>query len=416
MSDVVIKKCVLNGAVAVPSSKSVAHRMIIASAVSGTRSAVNGILNSKDILATIDCIQGMGVTIENTETGVIVDSTSLKNKRLSFNVKESGSTMRFMLPLLPVYLNEFNIYGEGRISERTVAPLKTALEENGVLVENEFLPTKVSGRYNNNIFRVDGSLSSQYITGILFALTALRGGTLKVEGALTSKGYVDVTIDVLKKYGVEVVFDVENNVYTVDTKKLIAPKSINVNGDWSSACFFIVAGVLNGEIELKGLEYPDSQPDSVIVEIIKKMGGDIVVSERSVKVKKSSLRALDFDADGSPDIVPILAVACAFADGVSTITGTRRLRIKESDRVEAVVNMLQDVGVKTETGENHIKVYGNGSLHSGVVESYNDHRIAMSGVVLGSVIGDVTVKDIECTEKSYPDFMEHFRSLGGNNA
>ncbi len=416
MSDVVVKKGALKGTVTVPSSKSVAHRMIIASAVSGTRSCVNGLLNSKDILATLDCIKGMGVSVEHTINGVIIDGTSLESASSAFNVKESGSTMRFMLPLLPVYLNEFTIFGEGRISERTVAPLKKALEENGVTVENEFLPTKVSGCYRSNNFRIDGSLSSQYITGLLFTIVALQGGRLKVEGSLTSKGYVDVTVEVLKKYGVEISFDEVSNEYTVNARNMLAPKSIDVNGDWSSACFHIVAGAINGDIELKGLEYPDPQPDSVIVELIKRMGGNILVEKDCVKVKKSNLKAVDFDADGSPDIVPILAVACAFADGVSTITGTRRLRIKESDRVEAVVNMLKAVGVKAESGENYIKVYGNGSFHAGVIDSYNDHRIAMSGVVLGSVIGDVTVKNIECTAKSYPNFMEDFHSLGGKNA
>ncbi len=416
MSDVVVKKGTLKGIVTVPSSKSVAHRMIISSAVSGTRSCVNGLLNSKDILATLDCIKGMGVSVEHTLNGVIIDGTSLDGASSAFNVKESGSTMRFMLPLLPVYLNEFTIFGEGRISERTVAPLKKSLLANGVTVENEFLPTKVSGKYNNDRFTVDGSLSSQYITGLLFTLTALRGGCLKVEGELTSKGYVDVTVEVLKKYGVEVSFDEVSNEYTVNARNMLAPSTINVNGDWSSACFHIVAGAINGDIELKGLEYPDPQPDSVIVELIKRMGGNILVEKDCVKVKKSNLKAVDFDADGSPDIVPILAVACAFADGVSTITGTRRLRIKESDRVEAVVNMLKTVGVKAKSGENYIKVYGNGSFHAGVIDSYNDHRIAMSGIVLGSVIGDVTVQDIECTAKSYPNFMEDFHSLGGKNA
>ncbi len=412
MTDILVKKGYLTGVIKAPSSKSFAHRMIIASAISGSRSLVKGNLNSKDIEATLDCIKTLGIEVWDVDEGAYVGGR-LKNAGNTFNVKESGSTMRFLLPLIPKYIDEFIIYGEGRIGERTIAPLKKSLATCGVEVENEFLPTRVSGIYRNNEFTIDASLSSQYVTGLMFALTALGGGKLNIKGNITSRGYIDITIEVLKKFGVEIAFIKNENAFTVDVSNMSAPKEVEVNGDWSSACFMIVAALLNGEVTIRGLTYPDPQPDSVIVDVVKKMGGSITAKDGEIKVKKSALKAINFNADGSPDIVPILAVACAFAEGTSVIEGTSRLRIKESDRVISIVNMLSSVGVKVEYGDDYIKIYGSNPLKSGVINSYNDHRIAMSGVILGSVIGNVEVTNIECIAKSYPDFIKDFLLIGG---
>lgn len=410
---VTVKKSSLNGMVEIPSSKSVAHRMIIASVLSGSRSSIIGNLKSKDIVATLDCMEGLGATIIKNEMGAIIDATTLKSNRKIFNVNESGSTMRFLLPLLPVYLNNFKMMGEGRIGERPVSALRKAMAESGVSVDNDYLPVNVSGKYNSNSFTVDAGVSSQFVTGLLFTLVALGGGKLKIDGKLTSKGYVDITIQVLEKYGVAVEF--KDNEYSVSLQNGInAPKEIKVSGDWSSACFWIVAGVLAGDITISGLEYPDAQPDSIILSVIKAMGGNVSYEQGLVRAKKSALKAIEFDADGSPDIVPILAVACACAEGVSTITGTRRLRLKESDRVKAVTEMLSACGVKVESGENHIKIWGTKDIQGGVIDSARDHRIAMSGMILGTMAqGITTIKDVECVSKSYPDFIKDFEKLGG---
>ena len=410
---VTIKKSSLNGMVEIPSSKSVAHRMIIASVLSGSRSSIIGNLKSKDIVATLDCMEGLGATIIKNERGAIIDATTLESNRKIFNVNESGSTMRFLLPLLPVYLNNFKMVGEGRISERPVSALRKAMAESGVSVDNDYLPVNVSGKYNSNSFTVDAGVSSQFVTGLLFTLVALGGGKLKIDGELTSKGYVDITTQVLEKYGVAVEF--KDNEYSVSLHNGInAPKEIKVSGDWSSACFWIVAGVLAGDITISGLEYPDAQPDSIILSVIKAMGGNVSYEQGLVRAKKSALKAIEFDADGSPDIVPILAVACACAEGVSTITGTRRLRLKESDRVKAVTEMLSACGVKVESGENHIKIWGTKDIQGGVIDSARDHRIAMSGMILGTMAqGITTIKDVECVSKSYPDFIKDFEKLGG---
>ena len=411
--NVCVKSGSLIGEVTIPSSKSVAHRMIIASVVSGARSSILGNLKSKDIIATLDCMEALGATVERREKGAIIDAKNLSPKSKIFNVNESGSTMRFLLPLLPTYLSEFSMVGEGRIGERPVSALRNAMSECGVGVDKDFLPVKVKGKYVSNHFSVNAGVSSQFVTGLLFTLVALGGGTLKIDGELTSKGYIDITIGVLEKYGVIVSF--EDNVYTVSLPNgMIAPREIRVNGDWSSACFWIVAGVLNGDIAIKGLEYPDNQPDSIILSLIKQMGGKVSYENGIVKATKSQLKAINFDADGSPDIVPILAVACALAEGVSIITGTHRLRLKESDRVKAVTDMLSSCGVRVESGENHIKIWGSKNIKGGVIDSARDHRIAMSGIILGLVSDTGTiVEGVECVSKSYPDFLIDFEKLGG---
>lgn len=413
MTNVVVKKCYLSGEVTPPSSKSVAHRLILASAISRNQTKIYGNLNSKDIIATLNCIESLGAKVERIEGGVVITPSTLVSENVTFNVKESGSTMRFLLPLLPAYGKSFTMVGEGRIGERPITALKETMARVGVEVESNFLPTKVKGSYKGNIFEIDPSLSSQYLTGLLFTLYALGGGTIITTGKVTSKGYVDITLDVLKKFGVKVENDNDRYIVSVDDSSN-TPSEINVDGDWSSACFWVVAGLLNGELTIKGLSYPDSQPDSAIIDLAKLMGGKLEFSGDSVRVSKSELKAIDFNADNSPDIVPILAVACACAKGVSTITGVKRLRIKESDRVATVCDMLSSVGVKVESGKDYIKIWGRCPLKSGTIDSANDHRIAMSGIILSSQIEDgARVNGVECVSKSYPDFIKDFISLGG---
>lgn len=412
MSDITILPSTLEGVVTIPSSKSVAHRLILASVLSGACVQINGNLNSKDIIATLECAKGLGATITKLTYGAMLDATNMRPTTHNFDVNESGSTMRFLLPLLPIFLDEFTLCGRGRIGERPIGALRVTMERAGVSVGKDFLPLAVKGKYNTNHFSINPQESSQYITGMLLALYALGGGSLKVEGEITSKGYIDITIGVLERFGAKVEF--ENNTYTLSIQNKTIPTQIDVDADWSSACFHVVAGVLGGRVELKGLNYPDHQPDSIILSVIKQMGGKVYFKDGVLVAEKSKLNAVDFDADGSPDIVPILAVACANASGVSTITGTRRLRIKESNRVQAVCDMLSSFGVKTESGEDYIKIWGTDTITGGVVDSKNDHRIAMSGAVMGSVASGVTtIKGIECISKSYPDFIKDFISVGG---
>ena len=413
MTNVVVKKSYLSGDVTPPSSKSVAHRLILASAISRNQTKIYGNLNSNDIIATLKCIESLGAKVVRIEGGVEIIPSTLVSENVTFNVKESGSTMRFLLPLLPIYGKSFTMVGEGRIGERPITALKETMAKVGVEVESNFLPTKVEGSYNGNIFEIDPSLSSQYLTGLLFTLYALGGGTIITTGKVTSKGYVDVTLDVLKKFGVEVENNKDKYIVNVNNPSN-APREINVDGDWSSACFWIVGALLNGSITLNGLSYPSAQPDSVIIEIARKMGGKVKIENNEIKVEKSSLKAIDFNADDSPDIVPILSVACAFADGVSTITGIERLRVKESDRVKTVTDMLLAVGIKVENGYDYIKIYGNSKIKGGTIDSANDHRIAMSGIIL-SIMGEeeTIVRGVECVSKSYPNFLKDFISLGG---
>ena len=411
--NVTVKNGSLNGSVSVPPSKSVAHRAIILSAILGTRTSIYGNLNSKDIQATLGAMETLGAGVIRNESGVTI--TAIKEAKGNvFNVQESGSTMRFLLPLIPVYNHEFSMEGAGRIGERTISALRKTMAENGVQVSADFLPVSVIGKYNSNEFTVSPKESSQFVTGLLFTLTALGGGRLKIDGELTSKGYVDITLEVMKKFGVDVSYSSGEYQVNVPAQPVIT-KDVVVNADWSSACFWVVAGVLGGEIKVKGLEYPDAQPDSIILSVLKEMGADVEFSGGTVVAKKSTLKAIEFNADSSPDIVPILSVACAFAKGVSTITGVSRLRIKESDRVKAVTDMLTACGIKVESGEDYIKIWGTNNAVGGVIDSVNDHRIAMSGIILGSIAnGETTVKGVECVSKSYPDFLVDFKSLGGS--
>ena len=408
--------CVKNGSligfISAPSSKSVAHRAIILSAILGNQTSVLGNLNSNDIQATLDSMEELGAVVTRNENGAIVTKIDSPKGSL-FNVRESGSTMRFLLPLIAVYLSEFKMEGSGRIGERTIRAIRHSMQENGVEISGDFLPVSVSGKYSSNEFTISPKESSQFVTGLLFTLVALGGGKLKIEGEMTSKGYVDVTLEVMKKFGVGVSFE-SGEYKVVSPKKEVTLSQIIVDGDWSSACFWIVAGALGGEISVGGVEFPSAQPDSVILSVLKEMGASVEYKDGVVIARKSQLKAINFNADASPDIVPILSVACAFADGVSTISGVSRLRIKESDRVKSVTDMLTACGINVESGEDYIKIWGSSAVGGGVIDSANDHRIAMSGIILGSLAsGQTIVKGVECVSKSYPNFLEDFQKLGG---
>lgn len=395
MSDAIIQSSQLNGNVVLPPSKSVAHRALICSYLSGG-GTVKPVIDSNDMKAT---------------TGII---NSLKNNELELNAIESGSTLRFMIPVVAALGREVTFVGEGSLLSRTVGEYLELLPKHNVSIEsNGYLPVKLSGRLKAGSYEVAGNVSSQYITGLLLALPLLdEDSAVILTTALQSKPYVDMTIKVMADFGVDV--RETDFGYLVKGNQQYKQLDYTVEGDWSHSAFFLVAGAIGGDVCLKGLDIDSTQGDKAIVDVMRSFGADITVTNDGVRCKKSALHGTRVDATNIPDLVPVIAVLAAFAVGETVISGAERLRYKESDRIESVVYNLKQIGADvTETPDGMI-IKGGKPLHSARLKGYNDHRIVMAFSVAGLFLdGETVIDDAMSINKSYPSFFDDYNSIGG---
>ncbi|MDD4839881.1 MAG: 3-phosphoshikimate 1-carboxyvinyltransferase [Clostridia bacterium] len=415
--NVKIEKSKLSGSIKIPASKSLAHRVLIASALSNENTVVSGKLVGNDVFATMDCLKSIGAYFEDTnEDELLVKPYKYSYKhQISFNAVESGSTLRFLLPIVSALGLTATFTGEGRLGQRPIGELLTVLTAHGVHTDQTVLPVTVSGKLEAGEYIIQGGISSQYISGLLFALPLLDGdSTIEVVGDMVSASYIDMTLSVLKTFGISIVR--ARNIFIVKgNQNYQSPQSIQVEGDWSSAGFFAVGGALSGDVTLCGLASNSLQGDMVILNLLKNMGADITETEQGITVKKSELSSITFSAENCPDLVPIMSVALANANGISKVTNVERLRLKESDRLYAVIEMLTKMGVRAEYRDSALYVYG-GEMSGNLVSSFNDHRIAMSATIAGTVAqGKTTIVDAECVKKSYPTFFSDHKQLGGKN-
>lgn len=409
MSSVMLEKSFLKGSIYAPVSKSYAHRLLLLSLISGSPITIYGDLNGDDIVATLNFLKALGVRVEVNGNKHTLIPPKVFPDSIVIDIGESGSTLRFAIPICAFLGVSASFYGKGRLAERPLCGLAECLKKVGVEVKSGSFPITVNGVAENSELELDISESSQYLTGVLFAL-ALRGGSVKVVGGHGSTGYIDMTVEVLRECGVPVL--ASDGVYTVG-KAQPTKYEFNVEGDWSGACFYIVAGLINGNVRIKGLKYPSSQPDSAIVELMHTAGGKITFDGSDLVVDKSNLKGIEFDADGFPDLVPPVAIALATAKGKSVIKSIGRLRLKESDRVSSVTAMLLSFGIEAFSDSETITVNG-GAFKGCEVTTCGDHRIAMSGAI-GALVADgkTIIDNAECVAKSYPNFWRDYIELGG---
>lgn len=403
-----INKSNLFGEIQAISSKSVAHRTLICSALSkGEETKVYNLTPSEDVSATISALSTLGAKIDLATNTVIAPNVFLDGL---MDVNECGSTLRFMLPISAALSGEYLFVTRGKLAERPNDELLKVLVEHGIEVtKTKYI--KLKGTLSGGLFKIRGDISSQYVSGLLMALPLLpTDSEIVLTTLLSSKDYVEITIDIMEKFGVKV--EKKLNVYKIKGgQKYTSPKEINVEGDWSNSAFWIVAGVTNGEIKLTNLNLDSKQGDKKIVEIIQKMGGDIKIYEDSIIARKSNLNSIDLFVDDIPDMVPALAVAAANAKGRSVFRNINRLKMKESDRVLSIIKMLESVGVRAFEKNDNLYVEG-GEIKSGEIDSYNDHRIAMSGAVLLLNCGGKIINS-QAVNKSYPNFFEDLKKLKG---
>ncbi|MBQ9375207.1 MAG: 3-phosphoshikimate 1-carboxyvinyltransferase [Ruminococcus sp.] len=404
-----ITPSMLSGAVDIPPSKSVAHRLIISAALAKGRSEISNIYPSKDILATIDAMKALGAKITlngNTATVFGIENPPVKAE---IDCNESGSTMRFLIPVACALGVECTFKGSGKLPERPITPYLREFPKHGI--EFDFssadngctLPCSVKGKLTPGRFEIEGNISSQFITGLIFALTLLDGDSeISLTSPLESKPYVDITIDSIKSFGGEI--DSTDNGYTVKGNQSLKACNVKTEGDYSQAAFFKVANSLGSSVKIKGLSENSSQGDKKIIEICDKM----------VYNKNGMLNPFEIDCSDIPDLVPVLTVLASFCNGRSVIDNVARLRIKESDRLDTISTCLNKIGGKVTVYPDKLVIDGVMSLKGGEVDSYNDHRIAMSMAVAALKCKEpLIITNAQCVEKSYPNFWQDYKALGG---
>lgn len=383
----------LKGKITVIPSKSQAHRLLICAAFADKTTELICPQTNQDIDATADCLRALGANIIHTDTGYSINPIIHIPKSARLNCRESGSTLRFLLPIVGALGVDTVFHMHGRLPNRPLSPLWEEMERMGCTLTRPTENTlSCTGKLRGGEYTIDGSVSSQYITGLLFATALLPGESkLTITGKTESKSYIALTRQALAAFGVN------TDDYRINgTFPFHSPGSITVEGDWSNGAFFLAANTMGSQIQVDGLWKNSLQGDRSAAEILQHLNKNITV-----------------DAADIPDLVPILAVAAASANGAEFVN-IRRLRLKESDRVETVIHMLAALGIHAKATENTLKVFP-GKFTGGTVDAAGDHRIAMSAAIAATACSEpLTILGAQCVEKSYPTFWDEYRRLGGN--
>ena len=409
------------GELYIPSSKSDAHRILIAAALakSSTKVVIRGM--SKDISATMNCLRALGSEIEPCGEAVwkvepIRDSGQDIPKLIC---GESGSTLRFLLPVAAAVTDQFEMDGEGRLPERPITELSEQMMRQGCIFSAPQLPFQVTGKLKGGTYQLPGNISSQYITGLLFALPLLpEDSRIVLSTELESRAYVGMTIATLKRFGIQIeTFESEYRI--PGRQKYISPGTIEAEGDWSNAAFFLALGAVKGPVTCKGLRNDSGQADYAILDILRQFGAEVSVDE-DITVSGGSLKGIEIDAAEFPDLVPVLSVVAAAAGGTTRIFHAERLRIKESDRLAAMCDCLTRAGVQVQEQPDGLiirgKDPGSGSASTIRVSGYNDHRIVMAMAVAAIALNkEIIIEESEAVEKSYPAFFEAWEQTGGKS-
>ncbi len=400
--DIKITPAKLKGKVNIPSSKSMTHRMLICAALAEGSSVISNISFSKDIYATIDALKALGANISINENTVTVNGISKNSEKADIDCCESGSTLRFLIPIACALGADAAYYGQGRLPKRPITPYVRELSKNGITFDyNNTMPFSTTGQLTAGKYELEGDISSQFITGLMFALPLLDGDSeIIMTSPLESKPYADMTVKCLENFGVKVL-ETENGYFINGNQKYQA-QNMPVEGDYSQAAFFYVANVLGNDIEICNLEENSFQGDKKIVEII-----------TDLCYNNNCPDGFSVNATDIPDLVPILGVLGTYCSGTSVISGAQRLKIKESDRLKTTSEAINNLGGNIEVTADGLKI-NHASLTGGIADSCGDHRIAMSAAIAATICEkEVIIKNADSVEKSYPDFFEDYKNLGG---
>lgn len=404
----------LTGSIVAPPSKSAAHRVLIAAALADQPTEIILTEESEDTQATRECLQALGAQCRRNKELLQVIPIGKGNFTEKLDCGESGSTLRFLLPVAASLGKTVLFCGCGRLPDRPLSPFREELQAHGCQFSEEKLPFILSGQLQPGHFQLPGNISSQFISGLLFALPRLSGdSTIELSTDLESSGYVDLTREILAQFGI-VTRAEKRSFHIPGNQNYISPGKMIIEGDWSNAAFFLVAGALSAPLTCHGLKADSSQGDRHILQHLRRFGARIEESDGRVVVSPGELSGCRIDVGEIPDLLPILAVLAAFAKGSSTLYNAARLRLKESDRLTAVRNMLLALGGTVEETPDSLIIQGQQQLQGGLVDSCNDHRIVMAAAIAACRCKNpVCIRNAKAVRKSWPDFFSVYSSLGG---
>ena len=392
-----IKTDNLQGTVEAISSKSFAHRFLILASVSDTDTKI--IINefSNDIMTTIDCLRNLGVEIGINENEVTVHPSFFQKDVSDINVNDSGSTLRFLLPLVSFLSQKTNVKCTGRLQDRPIKELMDQLKLSGLTFSEDKLPFTVDGTFHKIDFEFPGDVSSQYISAIMMIAPLIGGCEIKLTSQLESIGYIKITQQCLRLFGVdsEILFD----KVIVKPGALKSPGKIIVEGDWSNAAFFLCANELGADINVQNLNMDSVQADRKIVELLEKIN--------------NNQHYCEIDISQTPDLFVILAVVLSQKCDKSMLKNAKRLRLKESDRIKSTYDMLKSFGVNCEIEGDNLVIYKS-EMKPAVVNSCDDHRIVMAAAIASIITKEVEIKDWQAVKKSYPSFFDEIERLGSD--
>ena len=405
------------GQVRIISSKSDGHRSLIAAALAEEESVLFVDGWSEDLEATVRCLRALGAEIYQEPSGIeIIPIPRNAEKEAVLDCGESGSTLRFLLPVAAALGGKTVFEGAGRLPERPIGILLEELAQHGCTVSRDKLPVEISGKLESGVYRLPGNISSQFITGLLFALPLLEvDSEIRLTTDIESKGYIDMTLKILKIFGVEIVEN-EHGWFIPGGQAYNGPRMRFTEGDWSNAAFWLTAGAIQGSIGCQGLDMESAQGDRAIVSILEEFGAETKMILNQITVTRKEMKGIRIDASQIPDLVPILCIAGAAAEEKTEIYNAGRLRMKESDRLAVMAECLKKLGVEVEEREDGLLITGgcNSPEEEIIIDSHNDHRIVMAMAIAAVSLGvDITIENADAVNKSYPSFFAELKKLGG---
>lgn len=406
-------KC--SGEIKIPSSKSMGHRAIICASLANGKSIISNLDYSDDILATIDGMKKLGANIQCEKDRLIIEGIenfdSLRDKIIDCN--ESGSTLRFFIPIFSLTGDKISFTGRNRLLKRPQKIYEEIFKEQNLYYFQDEDKIEIKGKLKAKEYFIDGNISSQFISGLLFTLPLLEENSIiNINPPFESASYIDLTMEVLKEFGITINKVTPLRFEIQGGQKYIA-KDYKVEGDFSQLAFFAVLGALNNNLKCIGIKHDSKQGDKAIIDILKKSGVKIEEIEEGYLIHKGKIKGCEIDLGDCPDLGPILNVLAMYGEGEFKIFNAGRLRLKESDRISAMEEELKKLGVEIETTEDEIKILGKENYLGDVeVFGHKDHRIVMSLAIAGTMLDKPIIIDgAEAVEKSYPKFFQDLESL-----
>ncbi len=404
--NVLITPQTLKGVINSPPSKSFAHRMLISAFLSGERVKVLNVGYSSDVITTLTALKALGATVEEVENGVIIERKELPSGKVFLNMNDSGSSLRFFLPVVSALGIHAEFLGTERLLNRPISELVCVLNAHGAKVNN----LEVNGKIESGVYEIEGNVSSQYVTGLMLALTVV-GGEIIIKGQSVSAPYLEITKSVLEGFGVDITKT--STGYKIKKGYNLKSKEFIVEGDWSGSAFMLVAGAIGGPITIKGLNLNSVQGDREILNVIKKFGAIVIEKNSEVTVSSGELKGCEICVEDIPDLAQIIAVLSAFASGKTVISGVSRLKDKESNRIDAIIEELNSCKVSAKYINDEIVIEPSAPVGAEIYGN-KDHRTVMSGaILLSNSKGEGKIVGAEAHVKSYPEFFNDFTKLGG---